>query len=339
MDVVSVNKVPTYHISALDGAVLNDFQKAALYRNPEHLPVAVSLLPAAWLRYGDELRDLCSQYPVIFPTVNPDAGKPDWEYAPRYHAGKYTDPWGCVWENIHDGYDAMVTGHPLKNREDINALKPPTENMGYPHGFMFLRLTDLRGYEEMMIDFAEEPPELQKLLDIVLAYNLTQAQPILDKTQPLDVVTFGDDLGTQKALPISPVMWRKYLKPCFKAIYAPFRAADRIIYMHTDGCIHDIIPDLIECGVQVLNPQIRANGLDNLVRTCKGKVCINLDLDRQMFPFASPKEVHNHIAECVRAMYMPEGGLMLIAECAADVPLDNIRAICDALMEFREYKG
>jgi hypothetical protein len=173
----------------------------------------------------------------------------------------------------------------------------------------------------------------------VFEYNLRQIPARLKNTNEGDIVYFGDDLGTQKALPISPAAWRKYLKPCYHKIYAPVREANRIVYMHTDGCIYDIIPDLIECGVQVLNPQIRANGLDNLVRTCKGKVCINLDLDRQMFPFATPKEIHAHIKACAEAMYMPEGGLMLAAECGADVPLENIYAICDALMEFRSYKG
>ncbi|NLG23930.1 MAG: hypothetical protein GX558_01135, partial [Clostridiales bacterium] len=130
-----------------------------------------------------------------------------------------------------------------------------------------------------------------------------------------------------------------YLKPLYQRIYAPFRAAGRIVYMHTDGCIHEVIPDMIECGVQILNPQIRANGLDNLVRTCKGKVCVNLDLDRQLFPFATPAQIIEHVRECVEALYMPEGGLMLTAECAADVPLENIEAICQALMTYRAYRG
>lgn len=94
-----------------------------------------------------------------------------------------------------------------------------------------------------------------------------------------------------------------------------------------------------EAGVNVLNLQIRANGLQHLVDTCKGKICIDLDLDRQLFPFATPKQIEEHIEECVRAMYMPEGGLMLVAECAADVPLENIETICFTLERMRDFKG
>lgn len=107
------------------------------------------------------------------------------------------------------------------------------------------------------------------------------------------------------------------------------------VYMHTDGHIIPIIPDLIDCGVNVINPQIRANGLDNLVRACKGKVCINLDLDRQMFPFGTPAEIDAHVRECVEALGDPAGGLWLNAEIGPDIPLENVEAICQALLKYR----
>ena len=125
----------------------------------------------------------------------------------------------------------------------------------------------------------------------------------------------------------------------YKAIYDVVHEAGKKVYMHTDGCIWQVIPDMKEAGVDILNPQIRANGLQHLVDTCKGKICIDLDLDRQLFPFATPKQIEAHIEECVRAMYMPEGGLMLAAECAADVPLENIEAICCTLERMQHFKG
>jgi uroporphyrinogen-III decarboxylase len=109
--------------------------------------------------------------------------------------------------------------------------------------------------------------------------------------------------------------------------------------MHTDGCIYEIMPDLQECGVDIINPQYRANGLDNLERVCKGKIPINLDLDRQLFPFGTPKEMRNHVEECVKRLYLPEGGLGLSIEIGPDDPLENIEALCDAVNEYRFYKG
>jgi hypothetical protein len=71
--------------------------------------------------------------------------------------------------------------------------------------------------------------------------------------------------------------------------------------------------------------------LEGLRRVARGRVALNQDLDRQLFPFASPSEIEDHIREVYEALYLPEGGLMLIAECAPDVPLENIDAICCAL--------
>jgi len=68
------------------------------------------------------------------------------------------------------------------------------------------------------------------------------------------------------------------------------------------------------------------------VRECKGRVCVNLDLDRQLFPFATPAQIDAHIRECLEALGSDECGLMPGAESAPDVPLDNTRAICEAYM-------
>ncbi len=317
---------------------MNDYLKAVTYQYPEKIPVKVGLLPATWAKYGADLQALCLRHPSIFKGMKA-TDEVRYFTPPSYHAGKFTDAWGCVWENIKEGYESIVTGHPVPEREDVWKLEAPKEDIGTPHGFMYLRLMDLRGFEELMVDFAEEPPELQRLIDIVRDYNIRQTKLIVEKSLDEEIIVFGDDNGLQHALPIRPATWRKYIKPAYKAIYDVVHDAGKMVYMHTDGCIWPVIGDMIETGVNVLNPQIRANGLQNLVNTCKGKVCIDLDLDRQMFPFATPAQIEDHIFECLRAMYMPEGGLMLAAECAADVPLENIEAICNALERAQDYKG
>jgi hypothetical protein len=312
----------------------NDRWRSLRFETPEYLPVSVSILPAAWSLHREAMQEIVGRHPVIFG--DPVERDFDAVYDEKYVAGSVTDAWGCVWENIHQGMAAIVTGHPLPRREDVRTLQAPEENIGFPHGFMFLRLTDLRGFQEMMLDFAEEPPELQQLIDIVRDYNLRQARLRLDgmSDQP-QLVYFGDDLGLQNALPISPATWRQYLKPCFAAIYRPFVEAGHSIYMHTDGHILEIIPDLIDCGVRVVNPQIRANGLEGLRDVAKGKICINLDLDRQMFPFCSPQDIHDQVQESIAMLGDPAGGLWLTAEVGPDVPLANVEAICRALEDAR----
>ncbi len=314
----------------------SDAIKAALFDRPEHIPVTVSILPATWMKYREQVDDLVARHPVVFGGEQPyqrDYDAVDGTYA----EGEHTDEWGCVWLNIAHGLNSMVKRHPVPTRADVHRLRAPEIVDGrMPHGFMYLRLPDLRGFDEIMLDFAEEPPELQMLIDVVLDYNLRNLEVLL-KGHTGPTIWFGDDLGMQTSLPISPGKWRKYLKPCFAKMYARCREEDLIVFMHTDGHIIEIIPDLIDCGVQVVNPQVRANGLDGLAAVCKGKVCVYLDLDRQMFPFATPAEIDDHVREAVETLGSPEGGLMLVAECAPDVPLDTIEAICVALEKYRSH--
>ncbi len=314
----------------------NLIRKALHYQHPEEIPALVGILPAARKLHGKQLNDILKKYPAFFDADEVDRGVN--RMSITYYAGEHTDPWGCVWSNLQEGMEAYVTGHPLPNREDINALQPPKEDMGLPHGFMYLRLLDLRGFEEAMMDFAEEPEELSLLVETVCAYNVRQMELHCQKdSNPL--VFLGDDLGMQQGLAIGAEKWRKWLKPAFSRIYDVARAHGRDIYMHTDGDIIDIMPDLQEAGAGIINPQFRANGLTRLQETCKGKIPIMLDLDRQLFPFGSPQDMRDHVREAVEKLWLPEGGLGLNLELGMEVPLENMDALIGAVNDMRTWRG
>ena len=298
------------------------------------IPTSVGILPAAWIKHRELLDEIVNRHPDLFDEQE-DQRDYDEVSQPKYLEGEHVDAWGCVWSNVKKGMAAIVTGHPAPTRESVHALKVPEEDDDLPHGFMYLRLADIRGFEEIMMDFAEEPPELRMLIDKVLEYNLRQVKWRLTNIKgPEQVVNFGDDLGMQHSLPISPEKWRRYLKPCFAQIFGPIRDAGHYVYLHTDGHILEIIPDLVECGVNVINPQVGANGLENLARVCKGKVCVDIDLNRQMFPLWTPEEIEAHVREAVEVLGSPEGGLWLKANIDDGVPLENVEAIFSALEKY-----
>ncbi|MDZ7378682.1 MAG: hypothetical protein ONB25_14250 [candidate division KSB1 bacterium] len=316
--------------------VLDDnFFRAVRFEHPEVIPADVYILPATWSRHREALAELVQEYPALFGDYKP--GSIDFDaYEGTYNAGRHVDAWGCVWENIAPGLEGLVVGHPLPRREDVRSFETPPPGAGLPHGFMYMRLYYLRGYEELMVDFAEEPPELQMLIDKVLAYNLQELETILaDKPA---IYYFGDDLGDQHRLPIHPDKWNRYLKPCYQQIFARCREAGTIGYFHTDGHIVEIIDSLIDCGIDVLNPQVGANGLSNIARLAKGKVAICLDLDRQRFPFWTAEHIDRHVREAVEALYLPEGGLLLQASVGPELSLGTIRAICESLERYRFFR-
>ena len=309
-----------------------DDRRAAIKRtHPSRIPISAGILPAAWMKHREAMDAIVNRHPLIFGKQDKPRNY-DAVWSGTYISGNHVDAWGCVWSNVKTGMEAIVTGHPAPTRESVRALEIPAKDDNLPHGFMYLRLGDIRGFEEIMTDFAEEPPELQLLIDKVLQYNLRQvARKLQALTTPEQIVYFGDDLGMQNSLPISPEQWRRYLKPCYAQMYRPVKEAGHYVYMHTDGHILEIIPDLIDCGVDVINPQVGANGLENLARVCKGKVCVDLDLNRQMFPFWKPAEIDAHVREAVEVLGSPEGGLWLKAEIGDDIPLENVEAIFTAL--------
>ena len=319
-----------------------DFMKAIKMESPSVIPTTVGFLPAMWIHHGKEAERIVKEYPQFFPKeYSVDYSDPSTIASGTYRKGQHIDEWGCVWSNVDEGMEAIVTEHPVKEMEDVLTLEIPKNRDGrLPHGFMYLRLLDLCGFENAMIMFAEEDEEIATLIRKVFTYNQYQIEAIIDKFNGL--ATFGDDLGMQKGLAIGAKRWRKYLKPCYKELYGMIKKKhpETLIYMHTDGCIHEIMPDLVECGVDMINPQFRANGLDNLVRVCRKEqiIPINLDLDRQLFPFATRSEIFDHVGECVESLYLPQGGLYLNVELNYETSIENCVAILDALEKYRHYK-
>lgn len=332
--------------------------KAMQFDHPWWTPASVGVLPAVWMKYREQFEQLVLSHPRLFPRY--EKGSRDFDFIPEpfYEAGTVTTCWGCVWENYTRGMVGQAVGHPLADWSAMERWTPPDplkddtfgprdwdlvkkeieQNRkehrtvwggGLPHNMVFLLLTDLRGFENVMIDMATDEPNLHKLIAIIQRYNVTVIRKYLD--MGVDMMGFGEDQGMQASLPMSPAMWRKFLKPTFEAMYGPCRDAGIPIRMHTDGHILEIIPDLIEVGVRLLNPQFRANGLDGLVEVARGKVAMSLDLDRQLFPFATAAQIEEHIAQAHEALVLPEGGLMLQAEVSPDFSLDTMDAIFTAL--------
>ncbi len=333
-----------------------NYLKTVTFDRPEWTPCRVGFVPATWMHYRADLEDLLLTHPRIFPDLV--KGKTDFDaiWGPLYELGRRTDCWGTTWDNIARGFDSGVVGSPLEDWSALDTLRPPdplTEDLfgprpdwaevrrkmdearrrgdlawgeGLPHGFMYMRLYYLRGFANLMMDMATDDPRLRRLIAIVEGYNA----PVIRRYLELgaEAMLFADDLGMQTSLPMGPALWRKFIGPSYLRLVAPCRAAGMPVYLHTDGHVLEIVDDLAAAGVTILNTQIRANGLEGLQQYARGKVCLDQDLDRQLFPFATPSQIEDHIGEVFEGLYRKEGGLMLLAECGPDVPLANIDAIC-----------
>ena len=125
-------------------------------------------------------------------------------------------------------------------------------------------------------------------------------------------------------------------KPLHAALKEWYASPGDRFEVPVDGYLVDIMPDLLECGVTILNPQDLCNGLDNIRRELKGRVCIDLDVDRQtVVPRGTPREVEDHIGRCIRELGSPQGGLMLKCGVYEGTPLANIEAVFRAMTRWR----
>lgn len=336
-----------------------NYLKALFFDHPEWTPCGVGLMPATWIKYRGELEQIVLAHPSLFPGYRKGSLDFDRIDEPLYQTGRHTDCWGTVWENRERGLDSMAVEYPLADWSSLEGYPwpdPLRDNTfgprqkpeeirrsmqearqrgdlawggGLQHGFMYMRLFYLRGFENLMADLALDDPRIRHVIQKVEAYNSAVINLYIELGA--EIMSFGDDLGMQASLPMSPAMWRSFIKPSYVRMLEPCRKKGMPVSLHTDGHILEIIPDLIEAGVTLLNPQIRANGLEGLRRMARGRVALNQDLDRQLFPFATPSALEEHIGAVHEALSLPEGGLMLYAECEPDVPLESIEAICSAL--------
>ncbi|MEM2794967.1 MAG: uroporphyrinogen decarboxylase family protein, partial [Thermofilaceae archaeon] len=204
---------------------------------------------------------------------------------------------------------------------------------GMPHGFFFQRLYYLRGFTNLLKDFVRKPPQIYELINTLAEYNLELVDRLL-KYPGVDVVSFGDDLGTQTRMPISPSMFREFIFPTYRLIFSRVRSRNVRVKLHTDGHVVEVFDQLLETGVNILNIQDRVNGLENVVRL-RNKVCVELDIDRQrLIPLGTPIDIEMYVRKVIDLLGSEKGGLMLYAEVHPPTPLENIVALAEALMKY-----
>jgi len=334
--------------------------RAIEFRHPEWIPCGVGFAPATWHKYREELERIILDHPRLFPGHQEGSACFFDDMPVVYREGEqFRDNWGCVWQNIQGGLEGQVVGHPLADWSALDTYQPPDLLTKTERGDrdweqirrsiegaragghltvgdgerLFDRMYFLRGFENLMMDFATDDPHLPRLVEMLTNHELALVNKWLEIG--VDAVGFHTDIGTQNALMISPAKFRRYIKPMFMEVFQTCRRAGAHVCLSSDGHLLEIVDDLIECGVSMHDPQLRANTLEGIVRAYKGRVCTTVDLDRQSFPFATPAELREQIRNVVDAMGAPEGGLMLSAGVwGSDVPLANIQAICAAVEEY-----
>ncbi|MFN2303503.1 MAG: uroporphyrinogen decarboxylase family protein, partial [Anaerolineales bacterium] len=204
------------------------------------------------------------------------------------------------------------------------------------HGHTFLQLCDIRGYQNVLFDMTDDEPRLRKLIQMLEDFNLALVQRYIKLG--VEWMSYPEDLGMQFGPMLSPKQFREYIKPSYQRLMQPALDANCIIHMHSDGDIRTLADDLAGSGVQVINLQDLVNGIDWIAAHFAGKVCIDIDIDRQKItPKGNPRNIDELIREEVQKLGSKDGGLMMIYGLYPGVPLENIKALMDAMEKYATY--
>jgi uroporphyrinogen decarboxylase len=196
----------------------------------------------------------------------------------------------------------------------------------------------LRGFDEFLLDLAIRPNRAARLMDHVQGYLMERTRCILDTASDLvDMVEYNDDIASQRGLFLSPAMWRQHLKPRFAAFVEMCRPYDVAIRYHCCGGLRAIIPDLIEIGVDILNPmQTVAAGMEPtaLKRDFGDAITFDGGIDTQdLLPHATPDQVRTETQRMIDILGESGGYILGPAHAfQADVPLDNIIAMYETAL-------
>jgi len=275
----------------------------------------------------------------------------DWENGTLY------DRWGVGYDLYSDGI--CITHFPLQGKSDEEILKYRPPNLDEPGNLelieedlkqysgdrlviitgylgMFERGWAIMGFEEIMSNMALNPKLVEAVLDAITEYKIEVAK--LTVRLGLKVGHTGDDFGGQRGLMFSKDMWVKFFKPRLAKVWQVYKDAGLPVFHHSCGNITNIIGDMIDIGLDVLEPVQAVMDMNYLKREFGKDLTFWGGIGTQdLLPFGTPDEVRKMAGEVIDIL--GRGGGMIISpdqEIMADVPVENIIALVETIKSKRE---
>ncbi len=308
---------------------------ALCFDHPPRVPRDLWTLPWTQTHCPGELAAIGERFPMDFARA-PEVHQP----SPRvqgdpYAVGQYTDEWGCVFENVQAGIIGEVKRPLLADIADWKSVQPPYDILpenpaaardtvnrfcGQTDKFVISglcarpweRYQFLRGSAEAMMDVMFPNEGAADLLRTIHEFYLKDME--FWASTDVDAIMFMDDWGSQRQLLIPPTVWRELFAPLYRDYVQLAHAHGKAAFMHSDGHIQEILPDLAELGVDAINSQLFTMDLAELARTVKGRLTFWGEIDRQhVLPSGDPQAARDAVQKVAEHLHDPAGGV--IAQC------------------------
>jgi uroporphyrinogen decarboxylase len=202
----------------------------------------------------------------------------------------------------------------------------------------------LRGFEQWMLDVKLNPGVHEAIASRVSHIHGTLLTRLLEQVGAfVDIVTGGDDFGWSVAPYMSPQDFRRLVKPHYRKLIGCIKRRYPHIkfYLHSHGQILDLVPDLVECGVDILNPILPLDHMDPTVLKSRfgNLLCFHGGIDvEHILPFGTVREVRDHVRKVIDVL-APGGGYWFKAQVISPViPPENVIAAYEAALEYGRYQ-
>jgi uroporphyrinogen decarboxylase len=320
-------------------------QRALAFEESEIVPYDIRIDDDVWKALTAHLGAEAQDLPVL-------SHLPYYSAEPQHRwidSNHYEDVFGCVWRtgNIPHIQGCRLETPSLQGYEWPDLTDQ--SHFGGAHEFMathgdfitfcvdaygfYDRAWALRGMENLMTDLVLHPSFVQELFEALTELHLQMVDRIADLG--FEGIRFADDWGGQRGLPIGAQRWRRFVRPGLERIVGRARDRELIVLIHSCGDVTEIIPDLIDMGVQILNP-LQPEAMDTLeIKRQYGRyLCLNGGISTQLtLPRGSADDVRQEVDACLR--YLGHKGGFVIGPAKpimADVPMGNAVALLDAIL-------
>jgi len=320
------------------------------FASPARIPRQLWVLGWASLHYPEELARIRERFPDDLVTAPPFYGEPLKTAGDAYLPGMFVDEWGCVFENRQRGIIGEVKEPLLRRWLDWKKVRIPRErlsvNVRKVNEFCrrsdkfvlaggavrpFEQLQFIRGPINLYLDLAERPQELFLLLEQMHKFYCEELE--IWASTDVDGLYFADDWGSQNSLLVSPGLWREMFKPLYKNYIDIAHDHGKFAFMHTDGYVTDILPDLVDLELDALNAQLFCMDIEDLGSRFSGDIAFWGEIDRQyLLPFGTPDEVRAAVRR-VRSALECDGGVIAQCEFGIGCQPENVEAVFEAWNE------
>jgi uroporphyrinogen decarboxylase len=328
---------------------------------PRRVPRFLFDLPWAALHFPEEYKKLRADYPDDFlfaqypglVTYGCFQTRPRDPAGDPFEIGVYVDECGCVFQNRQRGVigevrEALIRAEDWSDQarmripeeclrvdaDAVNRFCGGTGRFVFANAWprIFERLQFLRGSQQLFIDLALRPPGMLRILRKFHEFHcrLLEAWARTD----VDGLLFQDDWGSQNSLLINPELWVEVFKPLYRDYIEIAHARGKKIFMHSDGYILDILPHLVELGLDAINCQVALMGVEKLA-PFKGRITFWGDVDKQhTLVRGTVADVEREVRR-IREHLWHRGGCIAACEFGPGGRPENVRAVFEAWDRFR----